>query len=231
MTPAEPDHDWTARFFNDVQDVSSKELQSLWAKVLAGEVEQKGSVSVRALQVLKNLDRETAAIFRGCCSKCVYLTAYSEFLVDARVPSLGSNAADNGLALYDLSFRILTRLSEHGLILHDYGSWTDYSACRYDASRPGLALPFRFQGAPWILTPADQPRTKWDGRLTGVSLSLSGRELARVVDLEPAENFGRDLRQFFKVHGWVMTPVRIERDNGGSRIRIDDPEPTDRPGD
>ena len=39
----EPDHDWTARFFNDIQDVSSEEMQSLWAKVLAGEVEKPGS--------------------------------------------------------------------------------------------------------------------------------------------------------------------------------------------
>ena len=38
----EPDHDWTARFFNDVQDVSSEEMQALWAKVLAGEVERAG---------------------------------------------------------------------------------------------------------------------------------------------------------------------------------------------
>ena len=29
----EPDHDWTARFFNDVQDVSTKETQRLYAKI------------------------------------------------------------------------------------------------------------------------------------------------------------------------------------------------------
>ena len=44
----EPDHDWTARFFNEVQDVSTKELQSLWAKVLAGEVERAGSTSIHS---------------------------------------------------------------------------------------------------------------------------------------------------------------------------------------
>ena len=49
----EPDHDWTARFFNDIQDVSSGEMQNLWAKVLAGEVERAGSTSIRTLGVLK----------------------------------------------------------------------------------------------------------------------------------------------------------------------------------
>ena len=56
----EPDHDWTARFFNEVQDVSSEEMQSLWAKVLAGEVERAGSTSIRTLGILKNLDQVTA---------------------------------------------------------------------------------------------------------------------------------------------------------------------------
>ena len=32
----EPDHDWTARFFNYIQDVSSEEMQLLWAKVSGG---------------------------------------------------------------------------------------------------------------------------------------------------------------------------------------------------
>ncbi len=45
----EVDHDWTARFFNDVQDVSSEEMQQLWAKILAGEVERPGSTSLRTM--------------------------------------------------------------------------------------------------------------------------------------------------------------------------------------
>ena len=36
----EPDPDWTARFFNSVQDISSEDMQKIWAKILAGEVER-----------------------------------------------------------------------------------------------------------------------------------------------------------------------------------------------
>lgn len=60
----ETDHDWTARFFNHVQDVSSNEMQVLWARVLAGEVERRGSTSVRTLEILRNLDQSTAGLFR-----------------------------------------------------------------------------------------------------------------------------------------------------------------------
>ena len=51
----EPDHDWTARFFDCVQDVSSEHMQKLWAKVLSGEVESPGRTSLRTLDTLRNM--------------------------------------------------------------------------------------------------------------------------------------------------------------------------------
>ena len=100
----ETDHDWTAHFFNHVQDVSSEEMQSLWAKVLAGEVERAGSTSIRTLGILRNLDQSTARLFRIFCSGCVFLCIEGRTLVDARVPSLGGNAASNALKPFGLGF-------------------------------------------------------------------------------------------------------------------------------
>ena len=48
----DPDHDWTARFFSDIQDVSNQATQLLYAKILAGEVERPGSTSIKALSLL-----------------------------------------------------------------------------------------------------------------------------------------------------------------------------------
>ena len=63
----EPDHDWTARFFGEVQDVSSEEMRKLWGKILAGEVERPGSTSIRTLTVLKNLTQPDAQLFSIFC--------------------------------------------------------------------------------------------------------------------------------------------------------------------
>ena len=210
VEPSEPDHDWTARFFNAVQDVSSEEMQSLWARVLAGEVERRGSTSIRTLQVLKNLDQVTARLFRKLCSSCVYLPVRHGSAVDARVPSLGANAATNALQKYGFGFGQLNRLSEHGLIISDYNSWLDYTAVVKEGS--GVAVPFQFQDAFWVLTQSDDRVANWDGKLWGVALSLSGRELAAVIDLEPAKEFAKALRAFLQQHGLSMTapgPVRI----------------------
>ncbi len=59
----EIDHDWTARFFADVQDVSSKNMQQIWAKILAGEVETPGRTSMQTMSILKNMSQRDAELF------------------------------------------------------------------------------------------------------------------------------------------------------------------------
>ena len=56
-------HDWTARFFDNAKDVSDEEMQKLWAKLLAGEVERPGSVSLRTLDILRNMTQKEAELF------------------------------------------------------------------------------------------------------------------------------------------------------------------------
>ena len=64
----EPDHDWTARFFDCVQDVSSEDMQKLWARILAGEVESPGRTSLRTLDTLRNMTKRDAEVFKDICS-------------------------------------------------------------------------------------------------------------------------------------------------------------------
>lgn len=70
----DPDPDWTARFFNCVQDVSSADIRKLWAKILSGEVEHPGRTSLRTLDILKNMTREDAQLFCGICDFAIEIT-------------------------------------------------------------------------------------------------------------------------------------------------------------
>ena len=207
----EPDHDWTARFFNDVQDVSSEEMQSLWAKILAGEVERPGSTSIRALGILKNLDKSTARLFERFCSACVFLIPDGIIFIDARVPSLGGNAGQNSLQPYGLSFSNLNRLNEHGLIISDYNSQNDYSISIVNSARTlprqQLILPFKFQDRLWSLVPNGQRNLSKAFNLVGVAMTFSGQELSRVVDLQPMEKFSQDLTKYFQNEKLIMTEV------------------------
>lgn len=57
------DEDWSTRFFNIIEDISDEEMQNLWGRILAGEVKQPKSYSLRTLELLKNLSKNEADIF------------------------------------------------------------------------------------------------------------------------------------------------------------------------
>ena len=57
------DEDWTTRFFNYAEDISNEEMQEIWARILAGEIKQPKSYSLRTLDILRNLSTDEAAIF------------------------------------------------------------------------------------------------------------------------------------------------------------------------
>ena len=205
------DHDWTARFFSDVQDVSSEEMQVLWAKVLAGEVERPRSTSIRTLSILRNLDQETAGLFRSLCSVCVSIRTDDDQIVDARVASLGGDPTQNSLQPYGLGFGQLNRLNEHGLIISDYNSWSDYNVCTELHSSRTMqdwwVIPLMFSGRYWILVPTADREPKQKLKLSGVALTRSGRELSRAVVTEPVIEYSQVLVGYFRDNGLEMSEV------------------------
>ena len=210
----EPNHDWTARFFNDVQDVSSEDMQSLWAKILAGEIERPGSTSIRTLGILKNLDQSTAHLFRKFCSACIFLSPDGGTIIDARVPSLGGNAGHNSLQSYGLSFDALNRLNEHGLIISDYNSWYDYRmSIGIAVGNPSRILripfriPFNFQGRHWVLVSENKSERKEPYKLSGVAMTLSGIELLRIIELKPMKQYAQDLIKYFQSNKLQMVEI------------------------
>ncbi len=204
------DHDWTAQFFGDVQDVSSEDMQLLWARVLAGQVERPGSTAIKTLGVLKNLDRATATLFGKLCSICVSITHDGINLYDARVLFLGDYSQGNALRDYGFDFEALNVLSEHGLINPEYNTWHDYQASTglvLPPSQTPLHFPFCFQGKYWILLPMRVGFPRKELKLSGVALTSSGREISRVIDLVPAEEYTLRLIEFLKKNNLQMTEV------------------------
>ena len=210
----EPDHDLVARFFSDVQDVSSEELQQLWAKVLSGEIEHPGTTSFLSLSILKNLDRDTAKLFRKLCSLCVSIsieTTEGSQVIDARALTLGDNTEGTMLEKYEVGFAELNVLNEHGLVIPNYNSWADYiiwveGLGSEDKSKFGMG-PFIFQGQQWIFKPTSIHDLNDELKLNGVALTRAGRQLSRVVDLESMDMYTHNLKKFFLEKGWIMTEI------------------------
>ena len=98
----DPDPDWTARFFDCVQDVSSDDMQKLWSRVLAGEVESPGRTSLRTLETLRNMTKSDADLFSNMC----------DFVVENDFVFYG----DSVKGFRALSYNNLLHLQDFGLI-------------------------------------------------------------------------------------------------------------------
>ena len=58
----EIDPDWLTRFFESVEDISDEQVQTLWARILAGEVLKPRTYTYRLLSVLRNISKNELEI-------------------------------------------------------------------------------------------------------------------------------------------------------------------------
>lgn len=61
------EEDWVAHFFDRCEQVSNKEMQSLWSRLLAGEATTPGTYSKRTVDFVATMDRKDAELFTTFC--------------------------------------------------------------------------------------------------------------------------------------------------------------------
>ena len=207
----EPDMAWTSSFSEAAQDISDEDMQELWARVLAGEVANPGSTSVRTLTILRNLDQPTAQSFRRLCSLAVSVSLPNKMDLDHRVISLSGTAGDNSLRTYGLPFGVLNVLNEYELVIADFNSWFDYRASiaipNVDILGLQVPLGFGYQRRKWGLIPEGERDLSKEFRVSGVALTKAGRELSRVVEPEQVPEYDEALRSYFAEKGFRMEQI------------------------
>lgn len=63
QVPEEPvEKDWMNRFLNIAEEISDKDLQDIWGRILAGEIRKPKSYSLRTLEVLRNMSKDEASL-------------------------------------------------------------------------------------------------------------------------------------------------------------------------
>src|ERR1035441_6951750 len=66
--PENMEDDWIENFFDKCRLISDEEMQSLWARILAGEANSPGRFSKRTVNLLGSLDKSDAVLFSKLCS-------------------------------------------------------------------------------------------------------------------------------------------------------------------
>jgi hypothetical protein len=199
------DDDWLNHFEEVASQKSTEEMQLLFGRILAGEIQKPSSFSIKTVKLLGELDSRAAKLFRHLCSTCISLRA-GGMIIDARVPSLGGNAGSNSLQSYGLNFDNLNILHEYGLIIPDYNSYMDYRMCIVDTNRRSM-MPLVHQNRDWALVSKTERPISQEFRLHGVALSRSGKELMKIVDIQANEKYTNALQEFFDKQQLKMVEV------------------------
>jgi len=168
----EPDHDWAARFFDCVQDVSSKDMQRLWSKLLSGEVESPGRTSLRTLSILRDMSQNEAEIFSNLMKYRIndfLLTKCHEEITGREVEAQTLKLVHIGLAYSTMVAYTSISLSPNGI---------------YDTEHHGCVL--RIEGPPGARI--DFNGMKSPG-LTVMMLTPPSKELARFCIHEPSVEY------------------------------------------
>lgn len=198
------DDDWLNSFEKEASQKSTEEMQLLFGRILAGEISQPSSFSIKTVKLIGQLDSRTANLFRLLCSLSISLRGTNN-IIDARVLSLGGNAASNSLLKFGLGFDQLNVLQEYGLIISDYNSYMNYGCCV--AIGKTVLFPLKYQNRDWGLFPPTERNIGQELPLHGVALSRSGKELLKIVDIETNDSFTAAIKDFFQKQNLSMVEI------------------------
>ena len=167
--PSMMDEDWISDFFAKCRRVSNEEMQSLWARLLAGEANRPGSVSKRTVHFVAAMDRSDAEIFARLCR----FSANS--LGDTLVFDTSHQIlADNGVTWADLSHMDTVGLIQletlSGFVRYGFRETTHIEVA-------GEIIEFKIK----------EKNGKRQINTGKVTLTRIGQELRRFVQFEPAE--------------------------------------------
>ncbi len=185
----QPDSDWVARFFRMAEDVTSEQMQLLWGKVLAGEVRQPGSYSLRTLELLKNISQREAQVFVRVGRLAV------TYMGAAIVPN--PKHGQYLKSAFGLEFTDFLLLREIGVLVAD----SDVSLVLQATAQPDVVVFVLGTTCVVAARPAGTPEMS----VQSLVFTEVGRQLLGLVDQEPADmDYVRNLASYIRQPGVVI---------------------------
>lgn len=158
------DTDWITRFFNCVGEVSNEKMQTIWAHILADEVKQPGSFSLRTLDTVRNVSRNEAEIFQKIVKLVVTDINKSNCFISSNLSLLKK---------YNVTYDEIIKLQDCGLLRYNENMNLDMKLDRKTNAlllNMGRALLFGYSGNDTISI-----------LIGGFALTKSGEELYKIL--------------------------------------------------
>jgi len=178
--------DWIVRFFDRCRLVSDDEVQLLWSRLLAGEVNNPGSYSMRTLDLLQSMDKSDALQFSALCRFSLEFGELTPVIFDLDATIYRENG---------LKFDTIRHLGDVGLIsIADHGYLTGGLPESFSVRYGELTLVLEFE------------KPSHNEIATGnVLLSRAGRELASICRTEPIPELPAYLVQEWTRRGYRVS--------------------------
>lgn len=171
--PQKVEDDWITNFFDKCRIVSNKEMQALWSRVLAQEANKPGTVSKRTVNLLGDLDKSDAELFKNLCCFCWNFGTPTPVIFGCQEPIYNR---------FGINFQSLNHLETLGMI--KFNDLTGFVIQGSDL--PGKFV-VQYFGKPLILELTPTCNNRID--IGKVMLSHSGMELAPICGAASVEGF------------------------------------------
>lgn len=187
------DPDWFIRWRLNAREVSDEEMQQVWAKVLAGEIKQPGSYSLRTLHFLSQMSKPEASFIEQMARLCLEDIIFR---------------ADRNVPFPHIQFSDLLRLEELGLIVG--GSTGDSIHVEIQSIRPDIYSALLLGRGHILIFEKDDAQATL--RVPAAKITSTFRELLNVIrvpsDPEHMKGVGKHLAaQGFKAKITRVTTV------------------------
>jgi hypothetical protein len=198
----EIEDDWLHTFMKEASTKSAPEMQVLFGKILSGEISSPGTFSLKAVRTLSMMSMKTLRHFKTLCN----LSA--SFEGRALVISYWGNASQNSLVMHGLYFALLNELNENDLVHSDYNisySWKPFAEGR---------IPFSYASETVWLQTKDANKLDFLSKVRGVVFTTVGRELRRIISMQPDPSYTRELIKYFEARGCELFKSTSKREDG-----------------
>ena len=198
--PVNPD--WAIRFFDIVQDVSDNEMQLLWGQILAGEIKQPKSYSLRTLETLRNMTKEEAELFQKVAH--FVLVQGEAFLF----------TSDDVMEKFGVNYSNIAKLIEIGLIQPGEFVKRNYSSNNTKDVKYGIIY-----GNIVIIIDlkANSPKVSFPIKL----LTTPGKELVKLINIHPNVDYIKELARTIKKDNVIVGYAKIVSINKDESINYE----------
>ena len=169
--PEAMENDWIMNFFDKCRMVSDDDMQQVWAGILAGEANNPGSFSRRTVNLVADLDKRDADLFKSLCGFAWMIEDVTPLVFDAYADMYNRNG---------ITFESLGQLESLGLIRYNGIGGFEIHNFREKTSA-------FYYGKPVVLEFPNDDDNKLSVGTT--LLTQSGEELALICGSTPVEGF------------------------------------------